>query len=311
MSGCILFLFLGDVIAIYDTNGNKVVEYAYDAYGNCTIKGTTTNYDLAHANPIRYRGYYYDEDTKLYYLNARYYSPELRRFVSLDDTSYLDPESVNGLNLYCYCNNDPVNYCDPSGHKSKWWAWLLSGISVTAGIVLSATGIGGVLGGILIGAGAGSLINGYVNEANGGSFVGGYIGGAISGALCGLGAGWAGTLYMSATAASGGAVLRLLGASMATSFSLGFMGNMSGTLVTALWDKQSVNTKSLIHSSITIGALNILAGFGSGISSEIANLGKIAIDSNSQWAHRLLAGTVSGATEAFYDTLSYLYGFWN
>ena len=107
---------LGDVIAIYDTNGTKIVEYTYDAWGNCTIKSTTTNYVVAHANPIRYRGYYYDENTKLYYLNARYYSPEFRRFISPDNISYLNPESVNGLNLYCYCNNDPINYADPSGH---------------------------------------------------------------------------------------------------------------------------------------------------------------------------------------------------
>ena len=52
-----------------------MVEYVYDAWGNCSIKSSTSNYDLAHTNPIRYRGYYYDEDTKLYYLNARYYSP--------------------------------------------------------------------------------------------------------------------------------------------------------------------------------------------------------------------------------------------
>ena len=108
---------LGDVIGIYDTSGAKVAGYAYDAWGNCTITSDTTKYDVAHANPIRYRGYYYDEDTKLYYLNARYYCPEWRRFISPDDTAYLDPESVNGLNLYAYCNNDPVNYADPSGNS--------------------------------------------------------------------------------------------------------------------------------------------------------------------------------------------------
>ena len=106
---------LGDVIGIYDTNGTKVGGYAYDAWGNCTI--TLNSNGIATRNPIRYRGYYYDEDTKLYYLNARYYNPEWRRFISPDDTGYLDPESVNGLNLYTYCNNDPVNYCDPSGHS--------------------------------------------------------------------------------------------------------------------------------------------------------------------------------------------------
>ena len=61
--------------------------------------------------------YYSDDDTGLYYCNARYYSPKWRRFISPDDTAYLDPESVNGLNLYCYCNNDPVNYVDPSGNS--------------------------------------------------------------------------------------------------------------------------------------------------------------------------------------------------
>ena len=148
---------LGDVIAIYDTTGNKVVEYAYDAWGNCTIKGTTTNYVVAHANPIRYRGYYYDEDTKLYYLNARYYSPEFRRFISPDHTSYLDSENVNGLNLYCYCNNDPVNYCDPSGNSpNKWWEWVLAGV-VVAGLIIGAVCTGGTLvGSMLTGAAIGA-----------------------------------------------------------------------------------------------------------------------------------------------------------
>ena len=104
---------LGDVIGIYDTSGAKVGGYAYDAWGNCTITLNTNG--IATKNPIRYRGYYYDQDTGLYYLNARYYSPTWRRFISPDDTSYLDPDSFNGLNLYCYCNNDPVNYADPSG----------------------------------------------------------------------------------------------------------------------------------------------------------------------------------------------------
>ena len=104
---------LGDVVGIYNTSGTLVAKYIYDAWGNCTISGNSA---IAKANPIRYRGYYYDEETGLYYCNARYYSPKWRRFISPDDTSYLDPASVNGLNLSCYCNYDPVNYCDPTGH---------------------------------------------------------------------------------------------------------------------------------------------------------------------------------------------------
>ena len=107
---------LGDVIGIYNTSGIKVGGYAYDAWGNCTITLNTNN--IATKNPIRYRGYYYDEESGLYYLNARYYSPTWRRFISPDDTAYLDTENPNGLNLYTYCNNDPVNYADPSGHMA-------------------------------------------------------------------------------------------------------------------------------------------------------------------------------------------------
>ncbi len=149
----------GDVVAIYDTNGAKVVEYSYDAWGNCTINSTTTNYAVAHANPIRYRGYYYDEDTKLYYLNSRYYSPEFRRFISPDDTAYLDPESVNGLNLYAYCNNDPVNYCDPSGHAPEWLKNLITGVGIVVGTALFVAAIIASAGavGALVGVGAAAI----------------------------------------------------------------------------------------------------------------------------------------------------------
>ena len=128
----------GDVIAIYDADGTKIGEYAYDAFGNCTILSGITN-DLVKNNPIRYRGYYYDRETGLYYLNARYYDPQWRRFISPDDTSYLDPESVNGLNLYAYCGNDPVNYCDPSGNSViLTTALILMGVGVAAGLGYAA-----------------------------------------------------------------------------------------------------------------------------------------------------------------------------
>ena len=125
----------------YNTNGTKIVEYAYDAWGNCTIVYSSNN-TLANDNPIRYRGYYLDIENNFYYLNSRYYSPELRRFISPDDTSYLDPESVNGLNLYCYCGNDPVNFVDPSGHDPKWWDCILvAGIAISS-IVLTIASCG-------------------------------------------------------------------------------------------------------------------------------------------------------------------------
>ena len=108
----------GDVIGIFDVNGSEIVKYSYDSWGNFEITtGSLTN--IAKDNPILYRGYYYDHDTELYLLDARFYNPKWRRFISPDDTAYLDPETPNGLNLYAYCNNDPVNYSDPSGNSAN------------------------------------------------------------------------------------------------------------------------------------------------------------------------------------------------
>ena len=66
-------------------------------------------------NPIRYRGYYWDGEVKLYYLNARYYDPEVGRFISQDSIKYLAPETLNGINLFAYCLNNPVMETDPQG----------------------------------------------------------------------------------------------------------------------------------------------------------------------------------------------------
>ena len=153
---------LGDVIGIYDTNGVQVGKYKYDAWGNCTTTLDTTG--IAYRNPIRYRGYYYDTESGLYYLNARYYNPEWRRFISSDSTEYLDPESVNGLNLYCYCNNDPVNYADPSGHFPILLAFIIGGALIGAtlgGITAYSNGqdiLTGALTGALLGAAVGGII---------------------------------------------------------------------------------------------------------------------------------------------------------
>ena len=67
-------------------------------------------------------------ETEWFWLSSRYYSPELCRFISPDDIEYLDPESINGLNLYCYCLNNPISYADPSGHFVITTAALIAGL---------------------------------------------------------------------------------------------------------------------------------------------------------------------------------------
>lgn len=176
----------GDVTAIYDNDGEYVAKYTYDAFGNHKIfaveDGETVDItdnmsynSIGHTNPIRYRGYYYDSDAGLYYLKSRYYDPHTGRFINADDISYIDSESLNGLNLYAYCLNNPIMNIDPIG-CAPWWNWLISGLQIAVGAVLIATGVGAGLGAMLvvggavgmvtnalgsqIGNGAGSMLNG-------------------------------------------------------------------------------------------------------------------------------------------------------
>ena len=117
---------LGDVIALYDKNGNAVVEYQYDAWGNIiSIKngdGTTLSGDAVvwnEINPFRYRGYYYDSETGLYYLNSRYYDAETGRFINADH--YVSTGlQVTNFNMFAYCYNNPVNMTDIYGAWPKW-----------------------------------------------------------------------------------------------------------------------------------------------------------------------------------------------
>ena len=107
----------GNIIALIDNSGNVVVEYKYDAWGNHEAEVASEDYvALAEINPYRYRGYYYDSETGLYFLQTRYYDPETGRFISRDSIEYADPETICGLNLYAYCGNNPVMNVDPSGH---------------------------------------------------------------------------------------------------------------------------------------------------------------------------------------------------
>ena len=120
----------GDVVAVYNSAGTKLISYKYDAYGKATRSyhnsgGSTT----ATKNPFRYRGYYYDQDLQLYYLNSRYYDGYTGRFISPDSLEYLGANGdLNSYNLYAYCSNNPVNYVDPSGHSIT--ALILCGIAL-------------------------------------------------------------------------------------------------------------------------------------------------------------------------------------
>ena len=120
----------GDIIAILNTNGTAVVTYTYDAWGNpLTTEGSLAS-TLGTHNPLRYRGYVYDTETGLYYLQSRYYSPTMGRFINGDDPAYLGVKGLLSYNLFAYCNNNPVMGYDPGG---TWdWGVALSGASLLA-----------------------------------------------------------------------------------------------------------------------------------------------------------------------------------
>ena len=91
---------LGVIHKIVDVNGNTVVQYLYDGWGKLinSYYGSVNAF-VAQYNPFIYKSYYYDKETKLYYLNSRFYSPELKQFLTIDDINYLD-ESLGNMNLF-------------------------------------------------------------------------------------------------------------------------------------------------------------------------------------------------------------------
>ena len=105
----------GDVIAVTDENGEWLVTYTYDAWGNFTANYNYANSELGQKIsyavdlPFRYRSYYYDWQTGFYYLNSRYYDAKLYRFINADHVNYLGINGdLNTFNLYAYCCNNPV-----------------------------------------------------------------------------------------------------------------------------------------------------------------------------------------------------------
>lgn len=108
----------GDVEKVISADGTILASYTYDAWGNVL----TSEGSLAAANPIRYRGYYFDTETSLYYLQSRYYDPAVGRFINADDSSYLGADGTdNSYNLFVYCSNNPVMRIDITGYKTQKW----------------------------------------------------------------------------------------------------------------------------------------------------------------------------------------------
>ncbi len=240
---------LGDVIAIYDNLGNTLCKYVYDAWGNHKVYNTNGSeigaevLNIGNINPFRYRGYYWDQEFSLYYLQTRYYDPSLGRFISPDAISYIDPESVAGFNLYAYCGNNPIMGTDPSG--------TIVAIAVAAIIGAVIGTVVGATGGAITAASTGQNI-----------FEGALIG-ALGGAIMGAGAGAAGFLLAPVLAGAstiGAGSALFLGTSIA--FISGAAGGMAMDTVTQIANYGTITDgRSIAYSGLQYGFLNVFNAF--------------------------------------------------
>ncbi|MBR0541459.1 MAG: RHS repeat-associated core domain-containing protein, partial [Clostridia bacterium] len=169
-----------DIFLIVDSDNQGVVLYQYDAWGNITSCYDTTGGLISLINPYTYRGYYYDIETGYYYLNSRYYSPQLHRFISADNeyVSTATPMAMTDKNLFAYCDNNPVVRADDGG---QFWniivgaavggaleivGQLISGKSVKE-LNWAKIGVSALSGGLTAAVGplAGCLISGATDVA--------------------------------------------------------------------------------------------------------------------------------------------------
>ena len=207
----------GDVMQLVNANGSIVASYDYDPYGK-VISATGT---MAEINPLRYRGYYYDVESGLYYLQSRYYDPEIGRFINADVFASTN-RGVLGYNMFAYCGNNPVIRIDKKG--AVFFTIL----------------------GTLVGAAVGAL-DAYLAGEDTEGIVKNAKAGAASGAIAGAGVD-AGVLIV----ASGGTVGLALGVAAGT----GALGGVVGKGISTDWTADPLDYAA---SALVGGGLNMIS----------------------------------------------------
>ena len=220
-----VFNLQGDVVTILDSSSTAVVNYSYDAWGNVlAISGTLAD-TVGVLNPFRYRGYVYDHETGLYYLQSRYYNPEWGRFLNAD--AYVTTgQGLLGNNMFVYCGNNPVIRVDASGE-------------------FFFTVLGAVIGAIS-GAVDSLIMGGTAEDIAKGALAGG-VSGAISGAGVDIG--------VAVTAATGGTGV---GAGLAIAGVMGAIGSAVGTGISTDWEADPLDYAA----SALVGGLANMLSFG-------------------------------------------------
>ena len=163
----------GDVTGLADAAGAAVVSYSYDSWGKLISTTGSLATTLGVKNPYRYRGYRYDTETGLYYLQSRYYNPEIGRFINADDAEVLDGGNDHLLenNLFTYCMNNLVNMTDDGGAWPSWVKKIVIGTAIIAGaaLIVATAGTGTVLACFVAGALKGAAIGAATGAVGGGT----------------------------------------------------------------------------------------------------------------------------------------------
>ena len=271
----------GDIIAVYDDTGTKLISYTYDAWGNFTTtyhNGASATHGSAQGN-LRYRGYYYDKDLGMYWLTTRYYDAKVGRFISPDNLGYLGANGdLNSYNLYAYCSNNPVMYEDPTGN-----------FAISIGTMLL---IGTALG-ILFGAGVDVATQLYENRTSNndidlGSVLNSSLVGGALGFSSAAGVVFLGPIIAGASAASASSTLITFGASVGVSALAGAGGYMLQETINGRAAEVKVENV-LGHASIVAieGACNFGVG---GMIGSIGNVGQKGKIFTKEWIGKFIFG---------------------
>ena len=242
----------GDVVQIIDTSGNCVASYEYDPYG----KEISATGSMSEINPLCYRGYYYDRDCSLYYLQSRYYDPAIGRFLNAD--VYISTgQGMIGNNMFTYCNNNPVEKKDSEGSLG----------------VIAGAAIGGAIAGAFIGAVSHLVTSGWNGtDVTAASLLSAVATGAVTGAIGAIGGAVGGVIAIVASAGVGAISATMAVKSTEGSAEKKFVAGVTAFLIVGAGTYYGTRFPLALENSFNSGVTSFSGGLFTGLQTETINV---------------------------------------